>query len=55
MTDERHQHTHLWQTHSTHRTLDGLVSYQFCKTCGEWRIEAATDNAEEIARIPLNH
>ncbi len=47
MTDGRQRHTHLWQTHSTHHTLEGFLRYQHC-TCGQWRI---TTEDEEVARV----
>jgi hypothetical protein len=47
MTDGRQRHTHLWQTHSTHTTLEGLLRYQYCR-CGQWRI---TTEDEEVARV----
>jgi hypothetical protein len=47
MTDGRQRHTHLWHTHSTHGTLEGLLRYQYC-TCGQWRL---TTDDEEVARV----
>jgi hypothetical protein len=41
-------HQHSWQTSSSHRTSDGLVTYQSCR-CGRWRILTAADRVE-VAR-----
>lgn len=48
MTPEDHDHrTHIWQTRSTHGTLEGLLRYQHCP-CGLWRLMAED---REVARV----
>jgi hypothetical protein len=45
-----HADDHQWHTASSHRTSDGLVTYQRCR-CGRWRIRINDGSDRVMAEV----